>query len=296
MKIECEIVKDLLPSYVENLVSEQTKKYVVNHITNCSECKEILQSMQTNTIKENVDGLKDEEVEIRLIKKYKRKMAIIKIIIVILIVIILGAVSIFSSVFIPKYSLVSHAYNKIQELKNENNYKFTIDQYYIHYATNKEYKYSDIYYNKDGKYKREVYSGENTLEKEKIEYWEENSNIINSVDEKTKTISNYAKTSERDIFDVYTDIDYDFHQPLNVIGQDIRNDNYNGRDCYVIRFGNNKNSYREIWIDKETMIQVREVQEIYNESYFECTFTIELNNTTDNDVILKNTKEYTIKK
>ena len=50
MKIECEIVKDLLPSYVENLVSEQTRKYVVNHISNCSECREILQSMQTNTI------------------------------------------------------------------------------------------------------------------------------------------------------------------------------------------------------------------------------------------------------
>lgn len=299
MKKECEIVKDLFPSYVENLVSEQTKEYVESHITNCSDCRKILESIQTSTIKENKEDLKAEEVEIRHLKKYKRKMAIIKIIMITLIVIIVGAVSLFSVIFIPKYSLFFHAYNKIKELENENNFKFTIEQYHIYYDTKEEYRYSDIYYYKDGKYKREVYSGEKDLEEERIEYWEENSSIKNSIDEKTKTITTvkYANTNKSEIFDVYSDIKYYTEDPLGIVGLDIRNDNFNGRDCYVVRFGrNNTSSYREIWIDKETMIQVREVQEIFNKDYWERTILIELNKTTDDDVILKDTKGYKIEK
>ena len=34
MKKECEIINDLLPNYVENLVSEETKKFVNEHISN----------------------------------------------------------------------------------------------------------------------------------------------------------------------------------------------------------------------------------------------------------------------
>ena len=37
-KQECEMVKDLLPNYIENLLSEQTKRYVEAHIVDCLEC------------------------------------------------------------------------------------------------------------------------------------------------------------------------------------------------------------------------------------------------------------------
>lgn len=40
-KLNCEIVKDLLPSYVEDLVSEETKLTVGAHLAECSECMEI---------------------------------------------------------------------------------------------------------------------------------------------------------------------------------------------------------------------------------------------------------------
>ena len=35
MKKECEIVRDLLPNYIENLVGNQTKDFIETHIKEC---------------------------------------------------------------------------------------------------------------------------------------------------------------------------------------------------------------------------------------------------------------------
>ena len=44
--IDCEVIKDLLPSYVENLSSNQTKEIIHNHVENCENCKQILEMLQ----------------------------------------------------------------------------------------------------------------------------------------------------------------------------------------------------------------------------------------------------------
>ena len=51
MKNECEIVNDLLPNYVESLVSEETKKFVNEHIKNCEKCKKKLEILKEETKK-----------------------------------------------------------------------------------------------------------------------------------------------------------------------------------------------------------------------------------------------------
>lgn len=45
-QIHCNIVKDLLPSYVDELVSKETKELVEGHISNCASCKDYLQEMK----------------------------------------------------------------------------------------------------------------------------------------------------------------------------------------------------------------------------------------------------------
>lgn len=45
MKKECEIVKDLFPNYVEDKISDVTKKYVEEHIISCESCADILHSI-----------------------------------------------------------------------------------------------------------------------------------------------------------------------------------------------------------------------------------------------------------
>ena len=46
MKIECSVVRDLLPLYVEDMVSPETAQYVNLHLAECSECQKELESLK----------------------------------------------------------------------------------------------------------------------------------------------------------------------------------------------------------------------------------------------------------
>lgn len=47
MKIECDIVKDLLPLYVEQITSEVSNKAVEEHLRECEQCSEVYREMKT---------------------------------------------------------------------------------------------------------------------------------------------------------------------------------------------------------------------------------------------------------
>ena len=47
MKNECNIVRDILPLYVENMVSEETAKFVKEHLTECKNCREDYEAMKS---------------------------------------------------------------------------------------------------------------------------------------------------------------------------------------------------------------------------------------------------------
>lgn len=42
MKIDCEIVQDLIPSYLEELCSDASRRCVEEHIAECEECRSLL--------------------------------------------------------------------------------------------------------------------------------------------------------------------------------------------------------------------------------------------------------------
>ena len=48
MKLSCEIIKDLLPIYCDNICSEETKSAVEEHLTDCVPCSEELKKMKSN--------------------------------------------------------------------------------------------------------------------------------------------------------------------------------------------------------------------------------------------------------
>lgn len=95
----CSMIEDLLPLYVENLVSEDTKREIENHIKKCNKCSEILKTMQKDgvfNLEETVqqDSNKEtREKEIKCIKNIKRRIAF-KIIISVLITCIVFLVGI----------------------------------------------------------------------------------------------------------------------------------------------------------------------------------------------------------
>ena len=66
-QLDCEIVRDLLPSYVDWQTSETTNIAIEKHISGCHECTEILQRM-----KEPDDALQSQKNEIDYLKKVKK--------------------------------------------------------------------------------------------------------------------------------------------------------------------------------------------------------------------------------
>ncbi len=72
MKNECNIVKDLLPLYMENMVSSDTKEFVENHIDSCEECKKELEQLKMDLpfsndleeVEEPVNAMKKIEIDI----------------------------------------------------------------------------------------------------------------------------------------------------------------------------------------------------------------------------------------
>ena len=46
MKTECSVVRDLLPLYVEDMVSTETAQYVNEHLKNCNECQAELANLK----------------------------------------------------------------------------------------------------------------------------------------------------------------------------------------------------------------------------------------------------------
>lgn len=63
MNIDCNIIRDLLPSYVDNLTSQESNNAIEDHIKCCPACKKILEDMQkaaqhTETQIEEIDYLK----------------------------------------------------------------------------------------------------------------------------------------------------------------------------------------------------------------------------------------------
>ena len=43
---DCNLVRDLLPNYIENLTNNDTNLFIENHLKDCSECSNILATMK----------------------------------------------------------------------------------------------------------------------------------------------------------------------------------------------------------------------------------------------------------
>lgn len=53
--MKCEIVKDLLPSYIDGLTSTESNSEIEEHLKTCQECKDVLDQMKTEIDVENIE-------------------------------------------------------------------------------------------------------------------------------------------------------------------------------------------------------------------------------------------------
>lgn len=78
--LTCAVVRDLLPSYIDKLTSEETNKALEQHLKGCADCRNVLSSMQKGCGAVSEDPV--EEKEIDYLKKvregtWKRQIAAI---------------------------------------------------------------------------------------------------------------------------------------------------------------------------------------------------------------------------
>ena len=278
---ECDIVKDLSLQYIENSVSSGSKQFIENHLMSCNKCQKYYDEMKKSVLEDlNVDENK-ENLELNYLKKIKKHMNIQKALIMIVlipIIIICGANLI---KYLSVNNVINQACNKIEELKKLDNYKLVQETTKINIEKNESEKNQVEYYYLNGKNK--IKFGNTT------EYIiDDKYNKIYVFDD-LKQIDyynqDYIEQTKGNNFNIFTEI-INYNQILsgfNTLKLSINEDYYKGSKCYVLRTGNT-NSHRDVWINEETSIVVRVIDEEYGKYYIEKEFTLEENIVEESDV------------
>jgi hypothetical protein len=71
MKNECSVVRDILPLYLENMVSEETSAFIKEHLESCSACANLLESMKSDSKIEKVSQEKQIDLDAEVAKAMK---------------------------------------------------------------------------------------------------------------------------------------------------------------------------------------------------------------------------------
>lgn len=70
--MKCEMIRDLMPLYIDGLTSEESNREIEKHLKSCKECRKYYQEM-TGEIGEAVPISEEELQDVELIKKMKKK-------------------------------------------------------------------------------------------------------------------------------------------------------------------------------------------------------------------------------
>lgn len=95
MKYSCEIIKDLIPLYCDDMCSETSKKLVEEHTSECDNCFNELKKMKTDSVKAFVNS-NEEKANKKVIKRVKKKIILKRIIAVLVAVVITVAAGLFA--------------------------------------------------------------------------------------------------------------------------------------------------------------------------------------------------------
>jgi hypothetical protein len=95
MKIKCEVINDLLPLYVDDVLSKESRELVEEHICECESCKNTLENMSGKvSLPVNPELRKDDTKPIKGLKKFvtkwKRLTAVITVLAVIAVLFLFG--------------------------------------------------------------------------------------------------------------------------------------------------------------------------------------------------------------
>lgn len=82
--VNCEIIKDLLPSYCDKITSQDTNKLVESHLQDCNHCRKLLESMNKNIEIKTVGNTTEQIDYLKGFKKRKKIIILLSIFVTIL--------------------------------------------------------------------------------------------------------------------------------------------------------------------------------------------------------------------
>lgn len=74
MKVSCEIIRDLLPSYINDLCSEESKDLINEHVRECENCNEVLTKLEIESKNQNLKERITEKSSVKLFKRVRNRM------------------------------------------------------------------------------------------------------------------------------------------------------------------------------------------------------------------------------
>ena len=89
-KLSCNIVRELLPLYVDGVLEQEVKEELEQHFKECEECTHLLTSMQ----EEQDNIIKKDKKSVNYLKKYRRRLFKVSGIVFILLLFIVGVIAI----------------------------------------------------------------------------------------------------------------------------------------------------------------------------------------------------------
>ena len=286
-KKECNIIRDLLPNYIEKLVSDDSKDFVEQHLVKCRECNEILNEMNSQIIIEDAKVQNDDKIELKKINKVRKKISIHTSVICFGSIIIGMFILILTLRSLHTYIFLKNVYLKYNQINQTSNYRLTMQTIYKNYKEKENFtSITELYY-KDGKYKEAYYDDVNKKTLQTAVLGEIDSNEKTIIDfqnkkiDKRKNSTIYYKTGQlikNDFVNNYCLPEIRYLYILN----NVENRQFIGKNCYVYKI-KNASGYTEYWIEKETLINIRTV-ESYQNYYREILYLFEENIATENDV------------
>ncbi|MCL1702648.1 zf-HC2 domain-containing protein [Lysinibacillus sp. Bpr_S20] len=88
--MKCNVIKDLLPSYVDGICSEDTVEIVEDHLRNCKECKTHLTMMQTDLVEPIPEQVRNAIAPFKKVNK-KRRIQVVTATVLTFILTVIGA-------------------------------------------------------------------------------------------------------------------------------------------------------------------------------------------------------------
>ena len=258
---ECKIIQDLLPSYIENLTTKETKAYIEEHLEKCQNCKQVLERMKQEF---NLNITKKDNREVKYIKKLNKKINILKLIISLILVV-------FIILTARKVIIISSLSKNAENTINTSNYHTVTYSYYLE-------DYS----------KTEVFS---LGDKKKIITTQRKDNRVNKITIFARKNESFNENDNKYIADIYREVKDEkdgkiekvvnlnqeieiFVNPQNVtktenylqlfvysILSSVKDTTFNGEECYYIsNFKSVNNNLEEgMYVNKSTGLPISSI-------------------------------------